>query len=76
MGKKLLSVVVLAGLAGPAAAQTYIAPAGTDIPSSGLGGLSKADRKKVCTLLADDRRMTGPERQRFRAACRGRPIPR
>ena len=75
MARQLLGVVVLLTLAGPAMAQTYIAPSGTDIPSSGLGGLSKADRKKVCTLLADDRRMTGPQRQRFRAACRGRAIP-
>jgi hypothetical protein len=57
-------------------AQTFIAPGGSDVPSSGLAGLSKAERKRVCTMSADDRKLKGITRQQFRAACRGRPIPR
>lgn len=73
---------VLAGLfiatllTGAASAQSYSAPAGSDVPSSGLNGLSKADRKAVCTMSADDRHLKGITRQQYRAACRGRPIPR
>ncbi|KAB1072751.1 hypothetical protein [Methylobacterium planeticum] len=75
--KRLLSAILVSScLAIPAQAQTYISPSPTDVPSSGYGGLSKADRKKACTLAADNRHMTGLSRQQYRAACRGRPIPR
>lgn len=67
--------IVMALWAAPVMAQSYNAPAPTDVPPSGIAGLSKAERKRVCTLVADDRHMTGLIRQQYRAACRGRPIP-
>ncbi|WP_375465556.1 hypothetical protein [uncultured Methylobacterium sp.] len=76
MRQVLAGLVGLAFLTGAASAQSYSAPAGSDVPGSGLNGLSKADRKKVCTMSADDRHMKGISRQQYRAACRGRPIPR
>jgi hypothetical protein len=72
----LLCVFLMMGLPGSALAQSYIGPAGSDVPSSGLAGLSKAERKRVCTLSADDKKMKGITRQQYRAACRGRPVPR
>lgn len=76
MRRVLAGWVVLVALTGAASAQSYSAPAGSEVPGSGLNGLSKADRKKVCTMSADDRNLKGITRQQYRAACRGRPIPR
>ncbi len=72
----LIVVALTMGLSSTALAQSFIAPGGSDVPSSGLNGLSKAERKRVCTMSADDRNMKGITRQQYRAACRGRPIPR
>jgi hypothetical protein len=72
----LISVILTIGLTSAALAQSFTAPGGSDVPSSGLNGLSKAERKRVCTMSADDRKLKGITRQQFRAACRGRPIPR
>lgn len=71
-----LSVVLMSAAAMPAFAQSYVSPSPTDVPASGVQGLTKADRKKACTLVADNRHMTGLQRQRYRAACRGRPLPK
>ncbi len=71
-----LCIVVMMGLPASALAQTYIEPGGSDVPGSGLGGLSKAERKQVCTMSADEKRLKGITRQQYRAACRGRPVPR
>lgn len=76
MRDTLVGVVVLLSLTGAAAAQSYNAPSGSDVPGSGLNGLGKAERKRVCTMSADDRDLHGITRQQYRAACRGRPIPR
>ena len=57
-------------------AQSYSAPAPTSVPNTGTRFLSKADRKAACTGVADRRGMKGLSRQQFRAACRGRPIPK
>ena len=71
-----LCIVAMMGLPASALAQSYIGPGGTDVPGSGLAGLSKADRKRVCTMSADEKQLKGITRQQYRAACRGRPIPR
>lgn len=57
-------------------AQSYIAPSPTNVPTTGTRYLNKADRKMACTQTADRRGMKGLSRQQFRAACRGRPIPK
>ena len=76
MRHTLVVAVVLLSLTGTASAQSYNAPSGSDVPGSGLNGLSKADRKRACTMSADDRHLRGITRQQYRAACRGRPVPR
>lgn len=57
-------------------AQTYISPAPTNVPTTGTRYLNKADRKAACTGTADRAGMKGLSRQQYRAACRGRPIPK
>ncbi|MGX7705304.1 hypothetical protein [Methylobacterium sp. Gmos1] len=76
MLKAALIVLVLAGTAGAAHAQSYTAPSPTDVPTTATRVLSKADRKAACTGAANRRGLRGLTRQQFRAACRGRPIPR
>ncbi|MGU3537302.1 hypothetical protein [Methylobacterium sp. A54F] len=76
MLRTALTLLLLAGPAGAALAQSYTAPAPTAVPSTGTRFLNKADRKAACTGVADRRGMRGLSRQQFRAACRGRPIPR
>ena len=44
--------------------------------TTGTKFLDKRDRKVACTGAADKRGLRGLTRQQFRAACRGRPIPR
>ena len=75
----LRAVIVAAALAVfPAVgfAQSYTAPAPTNVPATGTRFLNKADRKAACTGTADRRGLKGLTRQQYRAACRGRPIPR
>ncbi|MCJ2010342.1 hypothetical protein MKK70_25135 [Methylobacterium sp. E-041] len=72
----LASTLCLALLTTSGLAQSYTAPAPTDVPSSGTKSLNKADRKIACTQEADRRNMRGLSRQQYRAACRNRPIPR
>ena len=76
MRRSLLSFLLLLVLPASALAQTFVEPGGSDVPGSGLGGLSKAERKRVCTMSADEKNLKGITRQQYRAACRGRPIPR
>lgn len=57
-------------------AQSYTAPTPTDVPATATKELSKADRKTACTQEADRRNLRGLRRQQYRAACRGRPIPK
>ncbi len=76
MLKSAVIVLILAGTAGAACAQSYVAPSPTGVPTTATRGLSKADRKLACTGAADRRGLHGLTRQQFRAACRGRPIPR
>ncbi|TGD99307.1 hypothetical protein [Methylobacterium nonmethylotrophicum] len=76
MLKSALIVLVLAGSMSAANAQSYTAPSPTDVPTTATRTLSKADRKVACTGAADRRGLRGLTRQQFRAACRGRPIPR
>lgn len=57
-------------------AQSYSAPAPTNVPTTGTRFLSKADRKMACTGTADRAGLKGLRRQQYRAACRGRPIPK
>ena len=72
----LASSLVLALLTTAGLAQSYTAPAPTDVPSSGTKSLNKADCKIACTQEADRRNLRGLRRQQYRAACRNRPIPR
>ncbi|MCJ2142822.1 hypothetical protein [Methylobacterium sp. E-066] len=76
MRRLYLGLALLIALPGAAAAQSYTAPAPTDVPSSGTRELNKADRKTACTQEADRRNMRGLPRQQYRAACRGRAIPK
>ena len=76
MRAKFLCIALIVGLPTSSFAQSYIGPGGSDVPGSGLAGLSKADRKKVCTMSADEKKLKGITRQQYRAACRGRPVPR
>lgn len=75
MRRVLASTVFLALLTTSGMAQSYAAPAPTDVPSSGTKSLNKADRKIACTQEADRRNLRGLRRQQYRAACRNRPIP-
>ena len=75
MRRLCLGLALLVALPGVGLAQSYTAPAPTDVPSSGTKELSKADRKTACTQEADRRNMRGLPRQQYRAACRGRAIP-
>ncbi|MGY2053013.1 hypothetical protein [Methylobacterium sp. JK268] len=52
------------------------APVPTGVPATGTRELGKADRKAACTAVADREGLRGRRRQQYRAACRGRPIPR
>ncbi|GJD35334.1 hypothetical protein [Methylobacterium aerolatum] len=70
-----LAILLSTGVPAGALAQSYTAPAPTDVPTTGTRELNKADRKMACTQAADRRSMRGLSRQQFRAACRGRPIP-
>lgn len=76
MRRLCLGLCLVFGLPATALAQSYTAPAPTDVPSTGTRELSKADRKVACTQQADRRNMRGLSRQQYRAACRGRPIPK
>jgi len=71
-----LGFALVAALSTTSLAQSYTAPSPTDVPSTGTKELNKADRKMACTQQADRRNMHGLARQQFRAACRGRPIPK
>lgn len=76
MSKAVALVVFLIALPAASFAQSYTAPAPTNVPNTGTRFLSKADRKVACTGVADRRGMKGLSRQQYRAACRGRPIPK
>lgn len=71
-----LGLCLVFGMPAAALAQSYTAPAPTDVPTTGTRELNKADRKMACTQQADRRNMHGLSRQQYRAACRGRPIPK
>ncbi|MBE7198204.1 MAG: hypothetical protein INR70_10430 [Parafilimonas terrae] len=71
-----LGFALFAALSTASLAQSYTAPSPTDVPTTGTKELNKADRKTACTQQADRRGMRGLSRQQFRAACRGRPIPK
>ena len=76
MIKATLVTLSLTLVASPCLAQSYEAPTPTAVPTTGTKYLNKADRKTACTGTADSPRMKGLSRQQYRAACRGRPIPR
>lgn len=76
MRRLCFGLCFLIGLPVAAIAQSYTAPAPTDVPTTGTRVLNKADRKTACTQQADRRNMHGLARQQYRAACRGRPIPK
>ncbi len=71
-----LGLCVMIGMSNAVLAQSYVSPSPTDVPTTGTRELNKADRKMACTQAADRRNMKGLSRQQFRAACRGRPIPK
>ncbi|NEU12896.1 hypothetical protein G3T14_12210 [Methylobacterium sp. BTF04] len=76
MIKAVVFTVALFALPVSSFAQSYAAPAPTNVPTTGTRYLSKADRKAACTGTADRAGMKGLSRQQYRAACRGRPIPK
>ncbi|MCJ2052473.1 hypothetical protein [Methylobacterium sp. J-070] len=76
MRRLCLGLSLLLALPATGLAQSYTAPSPTDVPTTGTKELNKADRKTACTQQADRRSMHGLSRQQFRAACRGRPIPK
>ena len=76
MRRLCLGLCLIVGLPTVALAQSYTAPTPTDVPATATRELSKADRKTACTQEADRRNMRGLRRQQYRAACRGRPIPK
>lgn len=76
MTKAVALGVLLIALPNVSFAQSYSAPAPTNVPTTGTRFLSKADRKAACTGVADRRGMKGLSRQQYRAACRGRQIPK
>lgn len=76
MIKPLVFAFAVIAISSPSFAQSYNSPGPTSVPTTGTRYLNKADRKVACTGTADQRGMKGLSRQQFRAACRGRPIPK
>lgn len=76
MMKFTIALVSMLAVPTSSFAQSYVSPGPTSVPTTGTRYLNKADRKMACTGTADREGLKGLTRQQYRAACRGRPIPK